>query len=82
MITSQREQYGGTVHLFIVMGCISGNITFVSLITNHNHGTNYQGLHGLFLFKSMPPFVLSMSSCRSSFDCSFDIYLHVVSACM
>jgi hypothetical protein len=82
MITSQREQYRGIVHLSIGMGRIPGKITFVSSITNHNHGTNYQGPHSLFLFKSVPPFVLSMPSYRSSFNCSFDIYLHVVSACM
>jgi hypothetical protein len=29
----------------------------VSLITNHNQNTNYQGLNGLFLFKSVLPFV-------------------------
>jgi hypothetical protein len=82
VITSQCEQYGGTVHLFIGTGRSSGKITFVSLITNHNHGTKYKGLHGLFLFKLVSPFVSSMPSCRSSFNCSFSIYLHVVSACM
>jgi hypothetical protein len=81
-ITSEREQYGGTVHLFIGMGHSPDKITFVSLITNHNHDTNYQGLCGLFLFKSVPPFVPSVSSCRSSFNCSFGIHLHVTPACM
>jgi hypothetical protein len=66
VITSQREQYGGTVHLFIGTGRSPDKITFVSLITNHNHSTNYQGLYGTFLFKSVPSFVLSMPSCRSS----------------
>jgi hypothetical protein len=41
-ITSQCEQYGGTVHLFIGMGHSLDKITFVSLIINHNHDTNYQ----------------------------------------
>jgi hypothetical protein len=59
VITSQCEQYGGTVHLFIGTGHSPDKITFVSLITNHNHDTNYQGLYGLFLFKSVPPFVSS-----------------------
>jgi hypothetical protein len=54
----------------------------VSLTTNHNHDTNYQGLSGLFLFKSVLPFVSNVSSCRSSFNCSFGIYLHVVPACI
>jgi hypothetical protein len=75
MITGPREQYGNTIHLFIGTGHSPDKITFMSLVTNHNHDTNYQGLCGLFLFKLVPPFVSSVSSCRSSFDCSFGIYL-------
>jgi hypothetical protein len=82
VITSQREQYGDTVHLFIGMGRSSDKITFVSLITNYNHSTNHQGQCSLFLFKSVLSFALGMPSCRSSFNCSFGIYLHVVAACM
>jgi hypothetical protein len=80
--TIQREQYGVTVHLFVGTGHSLGKITFMPLITNYNHSTNYQGLHGLFLFKSVSSFVLGMPSCRSSFNCSFGIYLHVISACI
>jgi hypothetical protein len=29
----------------------------MSLITSYNHDTNYHGLIGLFLFKSVQPFV-------------------------
>jgi hypothetical protein len=54
MNNSQPEQYGGTVHLFIGTGRSSDKITFMPLTTNHNHDTNYQGLCGLFLFKSVP----------------------------
>jgi hypothetical protein len=57
MITSQREQYEVTVHLFIGMGRSPVEITFMSLITNYKHDTNFHGLNGLFLFKSMLPFV-------------------------
>jgi hypothetical protein len=56
--TIQREHYDVTVHLFIGTGRSLGKITFMPLITNYNHSTNYQGLHGLFLFKSVPSFVL------------------------
>jgi hypothetical protein len=80
--TSQREQYGGTVDLFIGTGRNPVKITFISLITNYNHDTNCQGLSGLFLFKSVLPFVSVVSSCRSSLDYSFSIYLRVVSACI
>jgi hypothetical protein len=55
--TSQREQYGGTVHLFIGTGHSPIKITFMSMMTSYNHDTNYHGLIGLFLFKSVQPFV-------------------------
>jgi hypothetical protein len=55
--TSPREQYWGTVHLFIGTGRSQDEIIFVSLITNHNQNTNYHGLNGLLLFKSVLPFV-------------------------
>jgi hypothetical protein len=55
--TSQREQYGGTVHLFIGIGRSPVKITFMSFTTNYNHDTNYHGSIGLFLFKSVQPFV-------------------------
>ena len=55
--TRPCEQYGGTVHLFIGMGRSPVKITFMSLMTSYNHDTNYHGLIGLFLFKSVQPFV-------------------------
>jgi hypothetical protein len=55
--TSQREQYRGTVHLFISTGRSSIKITFMSFTTSYNHDTNYHGPIGLFIFKSVQPFV-------------------------
>jgi hypothetical protein len=55
--TSHREQYGGTVHLFIGTGRSPVKITFMSLTTSYNHDTNYHGPIGFFLFKSVQPFV-------------------------
>jgi hypothetical protein len=55
--TRQCEQYGGTVHLFIGTRRSPVKITFMSLKTSYNHDTNYHGLIGLFLFKSVQPFV-------------------------
>jgi uncharacterized membrane protein len=55
--TSQREQYMVTVHLFIGTGRSPVEIKLMSLITNYKRDTNYQGLIGLFLFKSVQPFV-------------------------
>jgi hypothetical protein len=55
--TNQREQYVGTVHLFIGTGRSPVKITFMSSTTSYNHDTNYHGPIGLFLFKSVQPFV-------------------------
>jgi hypothetical protein len=55
--TSQREQYRDTVHLFIGTGRSPVKITFMTFTTSYNHDTNYHGLIGLFLFKSVHPFV-------------------------
>jgi hypothetical protein len=53
----QREQYRGTYHLFIGTGRSLVKITFMSSTTSYNHDTNYHGPIGLFLFKSVQPFV-------------------------
>jgi hypothetical protein len=55
--TSQREQYRGTVHLFIGTGRSLVKITFMSFTTSYNHDTNYHGPIGLFILKSVQPFV-------------------------
>jgi hypothetical protein len=52
--TSQREQYGGTFHLFIGIGRNLCKIAFMPSTNNYKHDTNYHGLIGLFLFKSVP----------------------------
>jgi hypothetical protein len=80
VITIQREKYRGTVHLFIGTGCSPDKITSVSLITNYNHNTDYQGLYSLFLFKLVSTFVFSMTPSRSTFNRSFGLYLHVTTA--
>jgi hypothetical protein len=60
-ITMQREQYRGTVHLFIGTRLNPDKITSISLITNYDHNTDYQGLYSLFLFKLVSSFVFSMT---------------------
>jgi hypothetical protein len=52
--TSQREQYGGTVHLFIGTGHNLYKITFMSFMFTIDLRTIYRGLNNLFLFKSVP----------------------------
>jgi hypothetical protein len=55
--TSQREQFEGTVHLFIGTGRSLCGFTFMSFITGYNHDTDYHGSIGIFIFKSVQPFV-------------------------
>jgi hypothetical protein len=55
--TNQREQYRGTVHLFIGTGRSLCEITFIPFTIDYNHGTNYHGSICLFIFKSVQPFV-------------------------
>jgi hypothetical protein len=55
--TSQREQYRGTVHLFIGTGHSPVEIIFMSSTISYNHDTNYHGPTGLLLFKSVQSFV-------------------------
>jgi hypothetical protein len=71
--TNQCEQYGGTVHLFTGTGCSLCGFTFMSFTTGYNHDTDYHGTIGLFIFKSVQPFVSSVSLCQNSLDGSFGV---------
>jgi hypothetical protein len=53
VITSQREQYGVTVNLFIGTGYNMNKITFMSLTFIVDHKANYRGLSSLFPFRSV-----------------------------
>jgi hypothetical protein len=52
--TSQREQYGGTVHLFIGTGRSLCKITFMPSMFTIDLRTIQRGLDSLFPFKSVP----------------------------
>jgi hypothetical protein len=52
--TSQREQYEGTVHLFIDTVCSLCQITFMPFMFIIDLRTIYRGLDSLFLLKSVP----------------------------
>jgi hypothetical protein len=54
MNTSQREQYEGTVHLFICIGRSLYEITSMPFMFTIDLRTIYRGLNSLFLFKSVP----------------------------
>jgi hypothetical protein len=55
--TSQHEQYGGTIHLFIGTQRSLCGFIFMSFITGYNHDIDYHGPISLFIFKSVQPFV-------------------------
>jgi hypothetical protein len=67
MNTSQREQYGGTVHLFIGTGHNLCKITFMPIMFTIDMRIIYRGLKSLFLFKSVPFLLLSRSFLAHSF---------------
>jgi hypothetical protein len=52
--TSQREQYRGTILLFIGTGRSLCKITFVPFMFTIDLRIIYRGLDSLFLFKSVP----------------------------
>ena len=56
--TSQREQYGGTVHLFIGIGHSLWDITFMPFIKDYNYDIDSHGSIGHFIFKMVQSFVL------------------------
>ena len=51
--TIQREQYGGTVHLFIGTGRSLCKFTFMPFIFTIDSWINQRGLNSLFPFKSV-----------------------------
>jgi hypothetical protein len=53
VITSQREQYGVTIHPFIGTEHSLDKITFMSLTFSVSQKASYQGLSSLFPFRSV-----------------------------
>jgi hypothetical protein len=78
VITSQREQYGVTVHLFIGTGRSPDKITFMSLIFTVDYKANCRGLNSLFPLKSVSPFTIINVLSRSFFSYSFRASLSFV----
>jgi hypothetical protein len=83
--TSQREQYGSTVHLFIGIGCSPRKITFMPFIFSIDTIdliTICRGLDSLFLFKSVPLSAtepkLPCSQLRRWFNLRSDPVFHIV----
>jgi hypothetical protein len=70
-ITTHREQYVVTVHLFIGTGRSPDKITFMSLTFTVNHKASYQGLSSLFPFRLVSSSTFDIILSRSSFSHSF-----------
>jgi hypothetical protein len=79
---SQREQYGGTVHLFIGTGCSLCEITFMPFMFTIDLRTIYRGIYSLFLHKSVPfsttELMLPCTQLRHWFSLRSDPALHIV----
>ena len=63
---SQREQYGGIVHLFIGMGHNPYKITSMPFTFGSNSIVIHQGLNSLFIFKSV-----SFSAIMPKLPCAY-----------
>jgi hypothetical protein len=60
MSTSQREQYEGTVHLFIGTGHNPCKITSMPFTFANDFKVVHRGLNSLFPFKSVPFFAVML----------------------
>jgi hypothetical protein len=78
VITSQREQYGVAVHLFIGTRHSLNKITFMSLTFAVDHKASCRGLNSLFSFRSVSPFIIAIMLSRSYFNHSFGASLSFV----
>jgi hypothetical protein len=79
---NQREQYGGTVHLFIGTGRSLCEITFMPFMFTIGLRTIYLGLNSLFLLKSVSfsatEVKLPFAQLRHWFNLRFDPAFHIV----
>jgi hypothetical protein len=70
-ITRLREQYRGTVHLFIGTGCSLCKTTFIPFTIDYNNDTKHHGSLSHLIFKLVHLFVLNLSPCQSFIGDSF-----------
>jgi hypothetical protein len=74
-ITSQRERYGVTVHLFIDTGRSMGKITFMSLTFTISQKVICRGLAVFFPFNSVSSSIIILVLSRSFSSHSFRVGL-------
>jgi hypothetical protein len=78
MSTSQREQYGGTVNLFIGTGHSPCKITSMPFTFANDFEVVHRGLNSLFPFKLVPFLPLCRSSLARSFGAASTFVLFVL----
>jgi hypothetical protein len=78
MSTSQREQYVGTVHLFIGTRHNPCKITSMPFTFANNFKVVHRGLNSLFPFKSVPFLPLCRSSLARCFSAASTFVLFVL----
>jgi hypothetical protein len=72
---SQREQYGGTVHLFIGTGHGSYKITPMPFTFGSNSIVIHRGLNSLFIFKSVSFSAITPKLSCSQLRCCVDLHI-------
>jgi hypothetical protein len=72
---NQREQYGGTVHLFIGTGHSPYKITFMPFTFGNNSMVIHRGLNSLFIFKSVSFSATTPKLSRSHLQCCINLRL-------
>ena len=70
---NQREQYGGTVLLFIGTGHNPYKITFMPFTFDNNSIVIYRGLDSLFIFKSVSFSATTPKLSRSHLRCCINL---------
>jgi hypothetical protein len=73
VITSQREQYGVTVHLFIGTGRSPSKITFMPLKFTVSQKASCRGVSSLFPFRSVSSSTTDLVLSRSFSSHSFEV---------
>jgi hypothetical protein len=68
-----REQYGGTVHLFIGTRHSSYKITFMPFTFDSNSIVIHRGLNSLFIFKSVSFSAITLKLSCSQLRCCVDL---------
>jgi hypothetical protein len=70
---NQREQYGGTVYLFIGTGHSPYKITFMPFTFDNNSIVIHRGLNSLFIFKSVSFSATTPKLSRSHLRCCINL---------